>query len=165
MEDRSLVETNEEQKPALIFDADSISLAGTFTDELAAYRARRTWDEVLAKHFLLEKTKDYEMKVARDESDPFSYQLKCCFHSACGRYAFWRLVNHQAPDVEGKLLSTNMVSKKSARFLLGSLWNNNPSNAWIYNADAQIESATDEVRSTTSVLKSLLKYFNKSEPT
>ena len=115
-------------KPGLVFDADTITLAGKFTDEISAYRAKKRWIETFNNHFLLEGARDYEMSVK-----PLGelFVLSCIFHSACGRYAFWRLVNHQAPDAEAKLYSSNMVSRRSARYLLGSIWNSNQSSPWI----------------------------------
>ncbi|MCC6955065.1 MAG: hypothetical protein IT290_13185 [Deltaproteobacteria bacterium] len=157
------MQTNAEaevSKPALIFDADSITLTGKFTDELAAYRARKSWNDALATFFLLEKARDFEMKISFEDGEE-AYVLRCAFHSACGRYAFWRLVNHQAPEVELKLYTSNMVSKRSARFLLGSLWNNQPPAPWVTSPDAALESCDREVQSTKSVILSLLRYFNK----
>jgi hypothetical protein len=28
------------------------------------------------------------------------YKVRCDFQTACGRYAFWRLTHHQAPEVQ-----------------------------------------------------------------
>lgn len=92
-------------KPSIVFDAASVALLGKFSDELSAYRTRKKWFDVLHSYFLLEQERDYEMNVecSHDEN---KYVLTCGFTSACGRYAFWRLINHQAPDAEVKLCHT-----------------------------------------------------------
>lgn len=127
-----------EGTPGLVFDADSITLLGKFTDELSVYRAKKTWAQVLANYFLLESGRDYEMNIMRPETQGQEYALRCVFGSACGRYAFWRLVNRQAPDAEAKLYTTNIVSKKSQRFLLGSIWNTG-SGPWVYDSSKQMD--------------------------
>ncbi|MCB0360906.1 MAG: hypothetical protein KDD44_14760, partial [Bdellovibrionales bacterium] len=45
----------------------------------------------------------------------------CFFISACGRYAFWRLINDQAPEAEDKLRATNPVApeREPRRFFGG----------------------------------------------
>lgn len=106
-------------KAGLSFDADTITLSGRFSDEIAAYRARAIWKEVFNSYFLLDKERDYEMKV---EHHGHHYVLVCLFSSACGRYAFWRMINGQAPDAENKLYAPNMVSEKCTKFLLGAAW-------------------------------------------
>lgn len=86
----------------VVFDAESVALLGKFNDELSAYRTRKKWVDVLSSYFLLERDRDYELEIKfLDEEEHFI--LSCTFISACGRYAFWRLINHQAPEAEQKL--------------------------------------------------------------
>ncbi len=144
-----------ESKAALVFDADTITLTGKFVDELSAYRARKEWHTALSSHFLLEKGRDFDSKVTVS-TDGEVYTLKCSFSSACGRYAFWRLVNHQAPEVEEKLQSSDLVNKKTARFLLGSIWNNQAQ-----PLESRLQAVEDDVRETTSVITSLIRYFKQ----
>lgn len=92
-------------KPGLIFDADGVCLFGKYHDELSAWRAKNKWIEVLHDYFLLESERDYEIKVVSDLTS-LTFCLSCSFSSACGRYAFWRLINHQAPEAERKLGGT-----------------------------------------------------------
>ncbi len=89
-------------KPGLIFDADGIMLLGKYSDELAAHRAKKQWIEVLHSYFLLDRERDYNLWVSGSLVNQY-FVLNCSFISACGRYAFWRLVNRQAPDAENKL--------------------------------------------------------------
>lgn len=113
------ISEEEEVKPGLVYDADKLTLIGKFNNELAAYRARRRWTEVFGDHFLLEHQKDYKMLVETTEEE---FQLAVSFHSPCGRYAFWRLVNKQTPEAESKLYSGFMLNNRSVRFLLGGVW-------------------------------------------
>ncbi len=89
-------------KTGLIFDADAVTLLGKYSDELSAHRAKKKWIEVFNTYFLLDSERDYEMQVHSSLSD-MSFVIHCSFTSACGRYAFWRLINHQAPEAEAKL--------------------------------------------------------------
>ena len=90
---------------SLTYDTESISIVAVFSDEMSAYRGRRGWNEILRTHFLLENMHDFELHIERSpDQDLEMFQLRCEFLSACGRYAFWRLINHQAPEAEGKLI-------------------------------------------------------------
>ena len=131
-----LKESDNRNKPGLVFDADTITLIGKFSDELAAYRARRKWREVLTTYFLLEHDRDYEMQI-QHQSEASEWTLRCEFQSACGRYAFWRLINRQAPEAELKLHSRNMISQKAARILLGSLWNHGSPSSYSMSSKGQ----------------------------
>ena len=90
-----------ENNNTMTYNTDNISIISQFADEMSVYRCRRTWTEILGNHFLLEKDRDFKMSILVSES-PFV--LTCEFNSACGRYAFWRLINHQAPEAERKLI-------------------------------------------------------------
>ena len=68
------------------------------------------WQAILASHFLLEPDRDYELRTHCSLDDE-QFVLSCSFLSACGRYAFWRLVNRQAPEAEQKLNGHLRVSK------------------------------------------------------
>lgn len=90
----------------LIYDADSVTLIGKFSDELSAHRAKKRWTEVLRSHFLLDSERDFELVVSSSHESSL-YAVVCTFVSACGRYAFWRLINRQAPEAEQKLRGHN----------------------------------------------------------
>ena len=91
-------------KSTLSYDTESVRLIATFGDEVTAYRARRHWMTVFAEHFMLELKKDYELKIKSVSSEGLTtWQVTCSFHSACGRYAFWRLINKQAPEAETRI--------------------------------------------------------------
>lgn len=81
------------------FDPNSVTLEGLYGDEVSAYRAKKTWLETLKASFLLEPGHDFELSVAHDEGAE-RYILACAFKTACARYAFWRLTNHQAPEAQ-----------------------------------------------------------------
>jgi len=142
-------------KPGLIFDADSVTLLGKFTDEFSAHRAKKQWMETFAHHFLLEKSRDYQTEVGNIEATDYFF-LRCTFESACGRYAFWRLVNHQASEAEKKLIAPNLVNKKVGRFLLGSVWNVSSGTPWIISGPGKLEN-----RSNTGILKSVLESIQR----
>jgi len=145
-------------KPGLIFDADTVTLLGKFTDEFSAHRGKKVWMDVLAHHFLLERARDYDTEVGAIEGSEYFY-LRCTFQSACGRYAFWRLVNHQALEAEEKLHVSNMVNKKSARFLLGSIWNVGHDSPWVLPGE---QPGILRKRVGTGVLKSLIESMRKA---
>jgi hypothetical protein len=84
------------------FVPEAVSLVGCYDDELSAHRNKKRWGGVFKDHFLLEARRDYEMRVTPVEGEG-RYALICNFTSACGRYAFWRLVNQQSPEVERAL--------------------------------------------------------------
>jgi hypothetical protein len=83
----------------LWYDSERLVLEGAYLDEITAYRARRRWIEALETNFLLEGSHDFSLKVEGDDSSR-RFIIRCTFLSACGRYAFWRLTHHQAPEVQ-----------------------------------------------------------------
>jgi len=83
----------------LWYDADRLVLEGVYLDEVTAYRARKGWIEAFEANFLLEERVDFRLKVSRLEGTT-RFGVVCEFLTACGRYAFWRLTHHQAPEVQ-----------------------------------------------------------------
>jgi hypothetical protein len=81
------------------FDPERVVLQGVYRDQLSAYRARKIWVETLSSNFLLDSGHDYEISVESRVKDG-QFFLNCSFTSACGRYAFWRLTNEQAPEAQ-----------------------------------------------------------------
>jgi hypothetical protein len=81
------------------FDPDHITLEGVYTDQLSAYRAKKVWLETLETNFLLEPGHDFNLSIA-SRVDEHRFALRCEFLTACARYAFWRLTNHQAPEAQ-----------------------------------------------------------------
>lgn len=90
---------NKERLLGLWYDPDRLMLEGVYNDEVTAYRARKRWVSALERNFLLEESLDFNLRVnnARDSS---YFKVRCDFLTACGRYAFWRLTHHQAPEVQ-----------------------------------------------------------------
>jgi hypothetical protein len=50
-------------------------------------------------HFLLDEGLDFSLKVKLLRVGSY-FKVQCVFLTACGRYAFWRLTNHQALEVQ-----------------------------------------------------------------
>ena len=83
----------------VFFDADTLALFGSYIDELSAWRAKKTWTVTLERLFLLNDSTDFKLTIQKlPESE--RYVLRCEFLSACARYAFWRLTNHQTPEAQ-----------------------------------------------------------------
>jgi hypothetical protein len=93
----------------LWYDADRLVLEGAYLDEITAYRARKRWIQTLETNFLLEDQHDFRIRVQIDP-EAEHYQVRCDFLSACGRYAFWRLTHHQAPEVQYMLETAHLPS-------------------------------------------------------
>lgn len=81
------------------FDPDAVSLEGIYRDELSAFRARRAWIDALESNFLLDLEHDFILTTRSNLAESV-FSLQCEFVSACGRYAFWRLTNNQAPEAQ-----------------------------------------------------------------
>ncbi len=91
----------------LWYDAERLILEGAYLDEITAYRARRRWIQTFETNFLLEGDHDFRLKVVfEDEGSRFF--VRCTFLTACGRYAFWRLTHHQAPEVQFMLETAHL---------------------------------------------------------
>lgn len=81
------------------FDVETASLDGIYSDELSAYRAKRIWRETLESNFLLEDKADFQFSITKSLTEG-RFSLRCDFQTACGRYAFWRITNNQAPEAQ-----------------------------------------------------------------
>ncbi len=133
----------------LIYDADTVSLIGKYTDELSCYRARKNWVELFSNYFLLESDRDYNILVESD-LDSGVFIINCIFTSACGRYAFWRLVNQQAPEAEQKLGETVILNDCSLES------KKDECTVWVTGAlDDQIR----QTRDTQNLLDRIIKLF------
>jgi hypothetical protein len=143
-------------KPGLIFDADGITLLGKYTDELAAHRAKKRWVAVLNSYFLLDRERDYEMWVNGSLED-HCFVLSCSFVSACGRYAFWRLVNRQAPEAEERLKGREEQSTGNSLWNDAALDEEGSSDSWIVSALSQQISENEE---TANLFKRIIKLFS-----
>ena len=141
--------------PALIFDTEGVTLIARFGNELAAYRARKSWVIVLNRYFLLERGRDYEVSVLSSPENGYQV-LNCYFTSACGRYAFWRLINDQAPEAEAKLCDATKVirAEKAALSSLFQAKSNAPA-PWIL--PVKNSSKRGSSQRVSSILPRLLK--------
>lgn len=86
-------------EPGLSFDAEALVIQGIYVDELSAFRAKKVWSDCLSQYFLLETGVDYLLSII-GSSDGDRFMLRCSFTTACARYAFWRLINNQAPETQ-----------------------------------------------------------------
>ena len=100
----------------LWYDAEKLILEGIYLDEISAYRARRSWIKTFEMNFLLEEIHDFKVKVVLDD-DEGRYHVQCTFTSACGRYAFWRLTHHQAPEVQFTLETAHLPHVNAMSFV------------------------------------------------
>ena len=141
-------------RPGLIYDADSVTLVGKFGDELSAYRAKRKWLEILSAYFLLEPERDYDVWVTAN-IDTSSYLLGCTFVSACGRYAFWRLINHQAPEAETRL-GEGISSNPARRLLSRTKDGEEKRSAWVFSA---LNHQIDENEDTKGLINRIMRLF------
>jgi hypothetical protein len=116
----------------LWYDAERLILEGFYGDEVTAFRAKKRWIEVFESNFLLERGIDFSVVVAdepssgtgaftgaaRESSESNSehcYSVRCDFLSACGRYAFWRITHHQAPQVQCLLENAHLAKPSLVR--------------------------------------------------
>lgn len=109
-----LIELNREidSRDGVHFDAESVVLIGSYSDELSAFRARRAWVAAFESSFLLDKGHDYELHMLA-KAEEHRFYLSCQFLTACGRYAFWRLVNEQVPEVQYLIETAHIASGAS----------------------------------------------------
>jgi len=84
---------------AVHFDCEGVTLLGTYQDELSLHRAKKNWTNILESNFLLEPEYDYSLSHSSLLKEG-NFALQCHFLTACGRYAFWRLTNDQAPEAQ-----------------------------------------------------------------
>lgn len=94
------------------FDPDAICLMGIYRDEIAVFRARRRWSQILEASFALKSEEDYCFET-RALIDSNEFRLVCRFNSPCGRYAFWRLTNAQAPEAQYEIETAHIPDSPS----------------------------------------------------
>lgn len=110
------VSPEELKKPAieieggLTYNPDQVTIEGLYSDELSQYRAKKTWCTILETDFLLIPDADFQFQLKHNQESN-QYGIACSFTSACGRYAFWRLINEQVPEVQF-LLETAHISHR-----------------------------------------------------
>jgi hypothetical protein len=97
------------------FDAGNLTLKGLYRDEISAHRAKRSWLTALENTFLLDRDTDFSIAV-KQVSDEGHFGLTCEFVTACARYAFWRLTNHQAPEAQ-YLIETGHIPRCESKQL------------------------------------------------
>ncbi len=112
VERNSLENLEEHRGLGVCFDPEEIKLIGWYRDEMSAHRARKIWQSTLHDHFLLESDHDYQLQVSR-QSEHGLFQLCCHFVTACARYAFWRITNSQAPEVQYVLETAHIPSSEN----------------------------------------------------
>lgn len=83
----------------LKYDSEQLILLVEAPSPFCAHRVRRFVPALMESHFILEEDRDYEMRII--ESD----LLIDLSISACGRFVYWRLVNHQASECEQLIIN------------------------------------------------------------
>ena len=146
--------------PTLIFDTDGVCLTSQHTNEMAAYRTRKKWCDILSNYFLLERGRDFEMSVLASPETKY-FVLNCYFTSACGRYAFWRLINNQAPEAESKLgeLGNYSPGKRKPTGTTATVWVAPQVSSWVMNPRRRESSG--EPTHIHGILPSELGYFRR----
>ena len=136
------------ERERVSFDPEALALEGNYHDELSAHRAKRSWTSVLETTFLLDKGHDFKLRVANSQS-PEHFLLRCEFTTACGRYAFWRLTNNQAPEAQYQIETAHIPNAEAHALNL------------LHAADMQRTSETEQdgasssARSIVSKMRSL----------
>ena len=79
----------------LDFNKDTHILSKSYTDEISAYRAKKTWVSLL-KGCLLDVVDDINLRVTKMEVIQAGnlYTLSCKFHSHTARYTFFRMISN-----------------------------------------------------------------------
>ena len=92
-----------------------------------------------------------------DNSESKYFVLNCYFTSACGRYAFWRLINNQAPEAESKLseLGNYSPGRRKPNGTTATVWVAPQVNSWVMNPRRR------EPAHVKGIIPSVLGYFSK----
>jgi hypothetical protein len=138
------------------FDPQTASLEGLYSDEISAYRAKKVWIDTLEHTFLLDNGHDFNItstgSIASSE-----FKIECFFTTACGRYAFWRLTNNQAPEAQYGIETAHIPNAESlySRILSAPDLDKKKKTA-IFEIPEQFPEVTTEKSSVVSWLKTLL---------
>lgn len=101
--------TTEKLPMGVSFNSELVSLNGLYADEVSLFRAKKAWKTIFEGAFLLDFGSDFVIDhISNVERGYFA--LSCNFTSACGRYAFWRLINHQSPEAQYMLETAHIPS-------------------------------------------------------
>jgi hypothetical protein len=147
------------------FDPDAICLMGIYRDEIAVFRARRRWSQILEAFFALKSEEDYCFET-RALIDSNEFRLVCRFNSPCGRYAFWRLTNAQAPEAQYEIETAHIPdspSKNIEMVLAPDLQNILESPLVLHGLPAHVEYKKNKslIGLLASVVKRVLNFRNK----
>lgn len=104
--------TTEKLPMGVSFNSDLVSLNGLYADEVSLFRAKKAWRTVFEGAFLLDSGSDFVLEHT-SSIDKGYFALTCSFKSACGRYAFWRLINHQSPEAQYMIETAHIPSCES----------------------------------------------------
>jgi hypothetical protein len=138
------------------FDPQTASLEGLYSDEISAYRAKKVWIETLEHTFLLDNGHDFHItstgSIASSE-----FKIECFFTTACGRYAFWRLTNNQAPEAQYGIETAHIPNAESlySRILSAPDLDKKKKTA-IFEIPEQFPDVTIQKTSVVNWLKTLL---------
>ena len=142
------------------FDPDSVTLQGVYSDELSLFRARKIWTATLEATFLLEGARDFRFDIFRSY-EAGRFVLRCAFLSACGRYAFWRLTNNQAPEAQYEIETAHIPDSLSHHQDFVSAPDLKPvSNTPLVMGE--VPRATDDAKSFAQWLHSVINRLSKT---
>ncbi len=152
-----VIELTKEIQNGVRFDSEAVTLFGIYKDELSLFRAKKSWTEILESNFLLEPSYDYTLnKIARLSEN--SFILQCSFLTACGRYAFWRLTNDQAPEAQYLIETAHIPSSDFASDMFISAPDLTP----LYQQDSPPKESYDcesEIKESIVVIDKLKNMF------
>lgn len=105
------------EKYGVFFDSDTFVLQGYYEFELAQRRALKNWTQAIEDCLLLTNQSDFKVSYCNDLN---SFRISCEFVSATGKYAFWKLINGQAPDAQYQIEIAHIPNGKQNRDLVVS---------------------------------------------
>jgi hypothetical protein len=139
------------------FDPHTATLEGQYQDELSAHRAKKVWIETLEHNFLLDSGHDFNISMSGSIAEG-EFRIECFFGTACGRYAFWRLTNNQAPEAQYSIETAHIPNAESlyARMLSAPDLDRKKKTA-IFEIPEQFQQLTSQKKGVVTWLKGLLR--------
>lgn len=144
----------EARDPVVRFDTEQARLHGEYSDQLSAYRAKRVWEATLERNFLLDPEHDFSLKVV-SEVAAHEFLLTCIFHTACARYALWRLTNEQALEAQYAIETAHVPTGQFEAML------RSPDLAPWQPEPLVLQGLQDGPRRIAEILKALLNHLKK----
>lgn len=140
------------------FDPERLTIIGLYSDELSAQRAKKGWKAALTQGFLLDPQDDLGFATLHDPNHN-SYILRCQFESACARYAFWRLINSQAPEAQYAIETAHipLCEARHADFMSA------PDMRSIKDATTGLQSVINKMSESSSLLRTIKRILGSGK--